>query len=119
MARDHRRDSTGGAEDALEDSGDLWHRHDTRRELRAGCDALSAGDRHGGDVESRIDEARRRTRGDGNARRRHPLELFPCARCRTLAAVAAHVRDLRRRPLPGKSLRRGEHSRLRRHQHRR
>src|SRR5690349_2796064 len=58
MVGNHRRDSGGVRQNAFENSEHLRHRFDSRRELRAQCDAVSAGDRDGGDVEPGADEPR-------------------------------------------------------------
>ena len=69
-------DPDRGKENASRNSGALRYRLNSRRELCAGFDSVSPGDRHGRNLESRVDETSYRDRRDGNSRRRHPLEFF-------------------------------------------
>ena len=86
---------SGNKEDASRHSGHLRHRFDPRRQLRAGLNAVSAGDRNGCDLESGVDETWFGNRRHGNARGRHSLELFARARYRAATAVAALLGNVR------------------------
>ena len=101
MARANRANSGSFDENALEDSEYLRHRFDSRRELRAGRDAVSAGNRDGGDVESGAGFKSAGNYGDGNARRRNSLELFAGFGHRAAAALGAFLGNFRRRPISG------------------